>query len=719
MLQYAKAMGMAALSLALTPVCLFAADTIAPPVPAGLAAVAGSCGQVNLTWNAVSDESGGSGMRAYVISRSDGETVPIGSGRTWFADTIYVKSGVSYGYKIAARDAAGNQSPWSSIVNIATPACPPAAGDIAIDDAALPPLGKHAAVFGARTVVLYQKLNATTLRYDTWTWVRDEDTGVTSRFLLHLAPSYRQTETDYVLTSATDLFALSYDRNVGGQLRVSQYKLNGTGIPTSATLVSATSFGDANSRPKSMIRLKSGAVVIGWHQEGAANADGSVNIGFAYRGTGGAWSTLYPVVLTDTSGGTLTLSEMTLAQHPVDDSIWAFSKRDAFSNIAATHLREQGSGLTLDWVQPAFISWSADGANGVQGELPFVTAVPDPTRGAILLAYQTRQDQILFIDPLLNDGNSIFVKKATLTVARIDAAGGKQFLPPPVAAERGVQFGLGVHSDGAIWLAWQPINPGSYTWNEVYTARYGSAGWETPALLGYNYKDYDVMSAERDPGALIARADRAQFWFRAPDGKLHGYSPVGGTTTQDSQPPSTAVTSPSDGTAVAGTVTVAATAMDNVGVTKVDFLVDGALRATATAAPYQFVWNSAAEPPGNHSVQSRAHDAAGNAGTSAPVTVSVAAVDATAPVTSVTSPATGSTVTRNTTVTIAAAASDNVGVARVEFSVNGALVCTDTAAPYSCAWKVPGKSRVDYTLQARAFDAAGNSAANSVKVTSK
>ena len=639
MLQYAKAMGMAALSLALAPVCVYAADTIAPAVPVGLAAVAGSCGQVNLTWNAVADESGGSGMRAYVIARGDGRTVPIGSGRTWFADTNYVKSGTSYSYQVAARDAAGNQSPWSSTVNVTTPACPAGPGEASIDDTSLMPLGKHVATFGARTVVLHQKQNMTNLRYDTWAWVRDEDTGQTSRFLLQAGPSYRRVETDYVLTSATDLLALSYDRNLGGQMLVTQFRLNGTGVPTSATVVGSTAFGDANSRPKSMIRLSSGAVVFGWHQEGLANADGSVNVGFAYRGAGGGWSTVYPVVLSDPSGGTLTLSEMALAQHPVDGSVWAFSKRDSFTNIAAVHLREQGSGLAVDWTQPAFISWAADGASGVQVELPFVTAVPDPSRGAILLAYQTRQEQILFVDPLLRDGNSIFVKQAGLTVARIDAAGGKQFLNAPFTAERGVQFGLSVHADGAIWLAYQPVNAGSYTWNEVYASRYGSAGWEAPSLVGYNYKNYDVASAERAPGALIARADRAEFWFRAPDGKLHGYAPAGGTVAQpDTQAPSTAVTSPSDGGTVTGTVTVAATAMDNIGVAKVEFLVDGAVRGTSTAAPYQFAWNSAAEAAGNHSVQSRAHDAAGNASTSSPVTVQVQLADTSAPVVSVTSP---------------------------------------------------------------------------------
>ncbi len=74
------------------------------------------------------------------------------------------------------------------------------------------------------------------------------------------------------------------------------------------------------------------------------------------------------------------------------------------------------------------------------------------------------------------------------------------------------------------------------------------------------------------------------------------------------------------------------------------------------------------------------------------------------PTVAVNSPANGSTVARKATVTITASASDNVGVARVEFLVNGALQCTDVSAPYSCNWRVPNPPNRTYQLQARAFD---------------
>ncbi|HEV2827671.1 MAG TPA: PQQ-dependent sugar dehydrogenase [Pyrinomonadaceae bacterium] len=93
--------------------------------------------------------------------------------------------------------------------------------------------------------------------------------------------------------------------------------------------------------------------------------------------------------------------------------------------------------------------------------------------------------------------------------------------------------------------------------------------------------------------------------------------------------------------------------------------------------------------------------------------------DTTAPTVSIVSPLNGSTVVRKSNVTIAASASDNVGVARVEFLVNGVLQCSDVIAPYSCNWRVPSPPNKPYQIQARAFDAAGNFATAAVQVTSR
>ena len=69
----------------------------------------------------------------------------------------------------------------------------------------------------------------------------------------------------------------------------------------------------------------------------------------------------------------------------------------------------------------------------------------------------------------------------------------------------------------------------------------------------------------------------------------------------------------------ASTITLTASASDNVGVTKVEFWVDGALSGSATASPWQWALDSTKLTNGSHSLVVKAFDAAGNVGTSGAV----------------------------------------------------------------------------------------------------
>lgn len=88
------------------------------------------------------------------------------------------------------------------------------------------------------------------------------------------------------------------------------------------------------------------------------------------------------------------------------------------------------------------------------------------------------------------------------------------------------------------------------------------------------------------------------------------------------------------------------------------------------------------------------------------------------PTVNVTNPTNGAIVTRSTNVTIQATASDNVGVTKVEFYVNGKRRCTDMVAEYECPWLVPTTPNTLYTIQAKAFDAQNNTSINQITVTS-
>jgi len=293
------------------------------------------------------------------------------------------------------------------------------------------------------------------------------------------------------------------------------------------------------------------------------------------------------------------------------------------------------------------------------------------------------------------------------------------------------------------------------------------------------------------------------------------------TVTLDTSPPTCGLTSPADGAQLRGTVTVAATASDNRGVTKVEFFVDSELRQVDFTAPYEWLWDTTGDSDGAHNVKAVAYDEATNSAEDSrgvaldntppqvastdptsgepgvaldanvvavfseamdPATINdttfllkdqaetpvagtvsynpgtttatfdptasfeqgrsytatlkggsgniadptgnplaadyvwtFTAADITPPAVTITHPGDGARV--RGVVGITADASDNVGVARVEFYVNDVLECTDAAAPYEYDWNTGSPPETAYTLKAVAWDAAGNSAEDTVSVT--
>jgi hypothetical protein len=159
---------------------------------------------------------------------------------------------------------------------------------------------------------------------------------------------------------------------------------------------------------------------------------------------------------------------------------------------------------------------------------------------------------------------------------------------------------------------------------------------------------------------------------------------------------------------VGGTVTVTASASDDVGVTGVQFKLDGAnLGAEVTAPPFSVMWNTSSAAPGTHTLSASAHDAAGNPATAANVLVTV---DNTPPTALMTAPAAGATVS-GANVTLTATAGDNVAVGGVQFKVDGANVgFEDTTSPYSVTWDSTTASNGSHVIAAVSRDTAGNTA---------
>jgi len=143
----------------------------------------------------------------------------------------------------------------------------------------------------------------------------------------------------------------------------------------------------------------------------------------------------------------------------------------------------------------------------------------------------------------------------------------------------------------------------------------------------------------------------------------------------------------------------------------VQFKLDGAnLGEEDGSAPYSIPWDTTTASEGSHTLTAVARDAVGLQFTSAPVRVTVSngpPPDTSPPSVTIASPSSGATVSR--TIDVVATASDDVGVAGVQFRLDDAdLGAEDTEAPYSVPWDTTTTSDGSHTLTAVARDAAGN-----------
>ena len=178
------------------------------------------------------------------------------------------------------------------------------------------------------------------------------------------------------------------------------------------------------------------------------------------------------------------------------------------------------------------------------------------------------------------------------------------------------------------------------------------------------------------------------------------------TVANDTTPPTVTVLSPVTGAVVMGPIALVVTAADDVAMAGVQYALDGVnLGAENTAAPYELSWNSATVANGAHTLTATARDAAGNQHTDT-IDVTVAN-DTTAPAVAMTSPAADATI--NGTVTIDASASDDDGVAGVQFTLDGVSLGTErTDAPFTLEWDSATVPNGVHVLAATARDTSGN-----------
>jgi hypothetical protein len=161
-------------------------------------------------------------------------------------------------------------------------------------------------------------------------------------------------------------------------------------------------------------------------------------------------------------------------------------------------------------------------------------------------------------------------------------------------------------------------------------------------------------------------------------------------------------------------------------VSKVEFLIDGALKWTESSAPYQFngdpngVLNTSTLSNAAHTLAVKAYAVDGRTAlTSASVTVANGSSQAVSPFTVSSSIANGATLTSSV---VWAATPSGSSVSKVEFLIDGALKWTESFAPYqfngdNAVLNTSTLSNGAHTLAVKAYAVDGRTALTSISVT--
>lgn len=265
-------------------------------------------------------------------------------------------------------------------------------------------------------------------------------------------------------------------------------------------------------------------------------------------------------------------------------------------------------------------------------------------------------------------------------------------------------------------LSVAPISNGTVSGNVTLTAVPSDAVGVIKQVLFYKDSSYVGSSTSSPYTAVVDTRTLSNgshtFKARAYDmaSNYSAFTTVTVTVANgDTTPPTVTLTAPVNGAFVGSNgATLSATASDANGIAKVEFLVDGVVVGTDTASPYSLLWSTANVAAGTtHTMQARAYDTYNNVNSSALVTVTV---EKTPPTVALTAPLAGAVLAGTTS--LSATASDASGISKVEFYANGVLKGSSFAAasPYTFSWNTTLVPNSTYSLTAKAYDKAGNTA---------
>ena len=606
-------------------------DTTAPTAPTGLSAKVAGATQVDLAWTASTDNVG---VTSYQILRCQGSTTcttfaPVGTSTvTSFSNTGLTPSTI-YRFRVRAVDGAGNVSGNSNTVNATTTAAP--------DTTPPSAPGGLAAVATSQSQISVSWTAATdNVGVIGYQLERCSGSGC-SAFAQIAAPS----ATSFNDTGLTASTSYSYRaRAVDGAGNLGSYSsvASATTLAPDLTPPTAPTGFTATATSASQVNLS-------W----TASTDNVAVTGYILQrclGAGcSAWTTI--ATPTGTTYSDTGLSATTTYRYWVRATDAAGNLSPWSSIVTVTTLTPDTSGLVA--------AFGFDEGAG--------TAIRDASsQNNTGVASNTTWTTGKFGNALVFNGTNSQVTIADAPSLRLTTAATLEAWVFPTSAPTGWRAIIDKNVDGYYLFAStdngnRPAGGGTWTsgnqntfgpsaipvnsWTHLATTFDGTtvrlfvngvqvASQAQTAQLAPTTGTLQIGADFYPTEYFAGLIDEVRIYNRAlspAEIQVDMLTPVSGAAPPpqtDTTPPSVNITSPANGATVTNTVSVSANATDNVGVSSVQFLLDGAaLGSPVSNAPFSVAWDTATAVAGNHTLQARATDFAGNVSTSASVAVTV------------------------------------------------------------------------------------------------
>ena len=204
---------------------------------------------------------------------------------------------------------------------------------------------------------------------------------------------------------------------------------------------------------------------------------------------------------------------------------------------------------------------------------------------------------------------------------------GDHELPPVVSAASGIAASTVDRDSGTVTLHLNAAGAADATASHIHVASVGQNGAVLiPLVQDMSDVGHWSVSGEQFDGTGLANYKGGRLYVNLhtpanPGGEIRGQVVPPNAADFDVEAPVVDLASP--GSSVSGTVTLAASASDDQVVVEVRFLVDDALIASDTSAPYSIDWDTTTVANAQVTLRAEADDAAGNTGVSADVLVTV------------------------------------------------------------------------------------------------